>query len=362
MPNPNQNIPYTYYQDIQIPDVTLKNQLANYFATGQYQAGINLLNQNQEQLETKAYVANVINQLIFGITYLETAYSNGSTVFLSNLTTEFNNLIAQFLNRGQYLATTQYAQFNFVVYNEEIYMCLQDPPVGTNPTNTTYWLEVGLRGNQGYAGTDVVMKYAWNQAINYETNDLVAYNGDLYVALRQNINSNPAQNSDDWLLFVTVPKGKIHVGITAPSGDALVDNTVWFQTETDPLQVEDGTGVNGTFQRYVASTMSWEPMYPNVLYSWVSDRNEYRTTQYETTAMIQIAEWGADFSWTYTSNRIEDNSIVTILPNGSMTIGQSEIYNNLTIEVDGTTHTMTLSLNKEIAPTESINIRIIIVT
>ena len=356
MPNPNKNIPYTYYQDIQTPDADLQSQLRNYFKTGQYQAAINLLNQNQAQLNTKAYVASVINQLTYGISYLETAFNNGVPVFLSNLTTDLNNLIGQFINRSQYNPSTQYKQFNFVVSNNDVYMALSDPPVGTAPTVEQYWLHLGLRGEQGSPGVDVTMKYDWVNTATYQPNDLVVYNGNIYVALQQNTNSPPGQNQDNWLLFVNIPRGQIYVSNTEPQGP--YNDMIWFKTAVDPMTAQANVGLVGTFNRYIASTQTWDEMYPNVLYTWIVDRALYRKQQVELDITIASSQWTGDpATWTYTYAGLDDDSVVNILPASGLNETQAEIYNNLDISIADTTITLTCI----ITPTADLNIRMVII-
>jgi|GEM_PF-5984383 len=55
--------------------------------------------------------------------------------------------------RGPYLSTTTYKIGDVVRYNGSSYLVRTfNPPVGTPPTNTTYWALVASRGDQGPAG------------------------------------------------------------------------------------------------------------------------------------------------------------------------------------------------------------------
>ena len=338
MPNPNKNIPYTYYQDIQIPDVDLQGQLQNLFATGNYQLAINILNQNP-QLDTKAYVANVINQIVTGVSWLESQYDNKTTVYMSQLATQYQTLINQFINKSNWSAQGVYDQFNFVVYNNLVYMALQDDvPVGTEPTDTTYWLELGLRGEQGVPGVDTTMKFSWDNTVTYQPNDIVVYNGNMYVALLTNTGVNPsgANASQYWMLFISIDRGEIYVGNTAPANP--VNDTVWFKTDVDVSNTAAGTVQYGTFQRYIASSGTWDAMYPDVLFTEISNRGNYRNSLVALNFSVTSATFRS--GWKYTYAGLKTNSLVNILPNGNLNTNQATVYNNLTISISGTTITV----------------------
>ena len=335
MPNPNKNIPYTYYQDIQIPNVDLQGQLQNLFATGNYQLAINILNQNP-QLDTKAYVANVINQIVTGVSWLESQYDNKTTVYMSQLATQYQTLIDQFINKANWSAQGVYDQFNFVEYNNLVYMALQDDvPVGTEPTDTTYWLELGLRGEQGVPGVNTTMKFSWDNTVTYQPNDIVVYDGNMYVALLTNTGVNPsgANASQYWMLFIGIERGEIYVGSTAPANP--VNDTVWIRTPVDVSTVQAGTNVVGTFVRYVATSGTWEEMWPNVYYTWVGGYELYRTK------LVALNFSITALPWSYTYSNLGTNSLVNIIPNGNLNATQANIYNNMSISISGTTITLT---------------------
>ena len=353
MANPN-TIPWLHYQDIQIPDVTLQQQFQQYYITGQYAEALALLTNNATQLQGKAFIANTISTITSALLELEGYYNTGVTVYLSNLASQYSNLITNLRKKGNWLSTTQYVPYNFVVYNNDIYMCFQQPPIGTLPTNTTYWLYLGLRGEQGAPGVDVVMKYTWNATNSYSPNDLVVYDGNIYVALTTNTNVIPTSSATDWLLFLKIDKGQIYIGTTAPNNP--VNNMVWFQTETDPSQATTTTPIIGQFMRYIADELTWDEMYPNVLFTWIVDEGNYMPSTFVTNITIPQSAWSNN-QWSYTYNSLTTNSVVYILPTTGMTTTQMDIYNNLSISITGTTITLTAG----IAPTADLSIIIQII-
>lgn len=355
MANPN-TIPWLHYQDIQIPETAIQQQFQQYYQSGQYSEALTLLENNNTQLQGKAFIADTINKITSGILALEGYYNTGVTLYLSNLATQYFSLVNNLKKMGMWVSSTQYTPYNFVVYNNETYMCYQQPPVGTLPTNTTYWLYLGLRGQQGAPGTNVNMRYNWNATNTYNLNDVVVYDDNMYVALTTNTNVIPTSSSTDWLLFLKIRKGQIYVGTTAPLNPS--NNAIWFQTQTDPSQAITTDPIIGQFMRYIDAEATWDEMYPNVLYTWIVDRALYRKQQVELDITIASSQWTGDpATWTYTYAGLDDDSVVNILPASGLNATQVDIYNSLDISITDTTITLTCA----ITPTADLNIRMVII-
>lgn len=336
MPNPN-TIPTLHYQDIQIPDVTLYQQFQQYVAQGNFTQALSLLQTNAQQLQGKAYIANTINTITAGILDLEGRFNTGVNLFLSNLATQYSTLIANMKKAGTWLANVQYTPYNFVIYNQEYYMCIQQPPIGTGPTNTTYWLYLGLRGEQGAPGIDVTMRYDWNNTTTYQPNDLVVYGTNIYVALVANTNVIPGTDEATWLTFLVSTPGQIFIGTTAP--EYPVQDTIWFQTQTDPTQAT--SAVIGQFVRYNEAISDWEPMYPNTIFTWVEGADGFAPTVTIVDLTIEPTDWN-NGQYVYAYKNLTANSVVYVLPVSTQTVEQYQLYCALNIAVSETSITLTL--------------------
>lgn len=350
MPNPN-TLPSYHYQDIQIPDASLQSQLQQYWSTAQYSEALSVLGNNAAQLQGKAFIADLLNILNSGVLNLESRYNTAVPLFLSDLANQYSTLISNFISQSTWNASAQYTPFNFVVYNNEIYMCISQPPVGTEPTNTTYWLYLGLRGIPGAAGLDVNMRYTWNSANTYNINDLVVYGQNIYVALVQNTNVVPGTDSSTWGIFISTNPGRINVGTTAPANP--VQNEVWFQTSVDPLAQTTTTPLVGQFYRYDTSTSNWEEMYPNVLFRWLDGYNNYAPMILSIDLNIQPEQWENQI-YTYQYPFLSSENIVYILPSQNMNSSQYALYNSLTLTINDTNIILSTT------DTPSINLPIII--
>ena len=229
MANPN-TIPWIHYQDLQSSDMPTQQLFEQYIQTGQFSEALVLLG-NSPNLNGKSFVANAINTIVNGISFLEEKTTEGVNNYLSNLLIQQQDLINNFKNLNLYNNSQVYYPYNFVSYNNQIYMCYKQTTSGIKPTNESYWIYLGLQGETGTPGLDVIIQGEWNNSITYNPNDIVTYNGILYVATTQNTNSEPGTN-DDWEVFIQFNKGKIYVGVNGPENP--IQNDIWLRTYISP--------------------------------------------------------------------------------------------------------------------------------
>ncbi len=212
------------WQDRQLDDSELFAQFVSNWRNGEYQDALNILN-NNAQLSTKAMTAGVLNTINAALTYLQDNYfENVEDVLAQNLE-ELNLAISNFMDEHTYSPAKQYYVNNFVWYNDQYYMCIQDS-LGNLPTNTTYWVFLGLRGEQGNPGTGLNLRYTWGASTSYSQYDVVYLSGVLYVALQSNLNQNPTAATTYWQVFMTVPKTSITWGKPL----APYEGQVWIET------------------------------------------------------------------------------------------------------------------------------------
>lgn len=202
------------YQDIQISDVSLQSQFATLWANGNYQDALDLL-QNSGQLDTKAFLAEIMLKIGASLSAIEGYYYSDFEAALQLDLNEFNEAISEFRNKGDWNSTTAYKVGNVVIYNNEAYICIES---NTNqlPTIATYWVLLGLVGETGVFGIDVNLKYQWRSTAQYVTNDVVVYGDTIWAALQNNSGQIPAQESEYWGVFLDFPKIKLMVSNPPP--------------------------------------------------------------------------------------------------------------------------------------------------
>lgn len=352
MANPNSLFPWLKYQDIQIADIALRTQFESYMSVGNYSQALRLLSDNQSQLQGKAWIGDSINTLVNGIITLESLYNDNVIKFLSDLSETLQSLVDNYRNVGTWIVGNEYKELNFVAYDNEMYMALQDVPVNTPITDTNYWLYVGLRGEQGVAGVNVRQQYNYSSGKAYNINDLVVYQGQIYVALKSNTNVLPT-NSDTWLLYERVVKANIYVSNVAPT-EELINGKIWFKTQSDPYTHLADTPIIGTFMMYQNGT--WEEMYPDTIFDWVEDKDQYREVGFEFQAMIQTNEWN-NLSVDVSNNHITIDSIINVMPQSNMSNTQWVEYNKLE-SVTVANGKITITANSQI--TQSLPIKILV--
>ena len=202
------------WQDRQLNDNELFNQFITYWQSGEYQLALDILD-NNAQLSSKSFIAGSLNIIGAALTYLQNNYFDNVEDVLAQDLIAFNLALSRFVNQHDYVSTQQYYINNFVLYNNLYYMCIQDS-LDNLPTDTNYWVLIGLKGSQGAAGTGLNLKYTWSASTNYAQYDVVYLSGKLYVALQPNINQNPITATTYWELFMEVPVTSITISESVP--------------------------------------------------------------------------------------------------------------------------------------------------
>ena len=213
-------------QDIHYTDVTLKNEFVQKFLSGDLAGAFKILEDNG-QLNNKKFVADIINYVNTALYQLEENYYTNVDDYLLATNNAFNTLINNYINKNIYSDKTTYQRNNFVLYNNEVYLYINgNPTSGNNPTNTNYWVYIGLRGDKGNYGIGVTMKYTWNNQATYNPLDIVYYNGVYYVTKEQNINVEPSETSSQWTMFLKTKPAYI---ATNKEEAMSVPGMIWFE-------------------------------------------------------------------------------------------------------------------------------------
>ena len=213
-------------QDIQISDANLKAQYIANFINGNYQAMAAIIS-NNPQLDTKAFMADVINIVSEQLTDLQEKYSTNVPDYLAALATELNTRVGQFKDFDEWDSSVEYSLYNFVDYNGDIYMYINETAsVGNAPGDTTYWLLIGLRGAKGAPGVGLNLRYNWSSVAEYNPLDLVIYGDSSWVAVQTNTNQPPSANSQYWFRFAEHKPVGIESSTTQPTQTYI--GQIWF--------------------------------------------------------------------------------------------------------------------------------------
>ena len=201
------------YQNLHLADYSLYTQYRTLFRT-------NILGAQQilenSQLDNKVLRASGINDITDDIATLEGYYYTNVPNQLNILLTAYNQDINRLKYRGTYSSSATYYLNNIVEYSNELYYCKSTEGAISNiaPTNTTYWLYLGLQGQQGYPTLGISLKGQWDSTTTYAAKDVVVYDNRLYVGRQASTNEIPVSTSSYWGLLADYDISKINFSTT----------------------------------------------------------------------------------------------------------------------------------------------------
>ena len=291
-----------------------------------------MLTSKKQELKGRAFVKETINEIIANVLAMEGLYNEGVHLFLSDLASTYAELVANFRSRGLWNEAIEYRPYNFVTFQDNVYMALSTSVIGTPPDDNEYWLKLGLQGEVGAPGVDVSVQFQWNGSKQYKAKDLVAYSNDLYVALKDNAGVEPGTDESTWLPFLIVARGKIIVGTVAPVNP--VQNTIWLKTAVDPVATT-GDAIGEMFRSRADG--SWEPMYSSTLFTLVQGREGYAPLATIKELTIEPNQWrplNGKYAVGYQDDKITSDSIVTVGCNLVQTLEEYRAYSDMELSVD----------------------------
>lgn len=177
--------------------------------------------------------AEKMNTLMDTCVALQRFYLTDIKPYVENKQISWQNTINQFVFKGTYSTGTQYQVNNFVIYTvsgeNRVYICIKTPPVGTLPTNTTYWRVMSIKGATGESGTGLTFRYNWQSGEPYYVEDVVTYNNIVWNCLKNNTGVTPGSDDTTWKIIYTPTQNIYPFQADAPANIKTGD--FWFQVE-----------------------------------------------------------------------------------------------------------------------------------
>jgi hypothetical protein len=127
----------------------------------------------------------------------------------------------RFYFAGEYSSATEYELNDVVKYGGNSYVYINVvKTIGNIPTNTTYWglMVEGLN----FLGD-------WSDTVEYKVGDAVSYGGVAYIALADNVDSQPDTHPADWTQFV---EGVQFAGVYSPTTEYQPNDIVSYGGST----------------------------------------------------------------------------------------------------------------------------------
>lgn len=184
----------------------------------------------------KIITATDLNKLSQAILAVERFYKTDIEPYVNNLQTEWSNTIGQFSYQGVWSNATSYLQNNIVSYNISgvtlLFLATSNPPVGTQPNNTTYWRVLTIQGQQGPSGTGLAYRQTWNSGTQYQVNQAVTFDGSIWLSLQPSQNVQPGTNVSYWQEIISLEATSYPIQDTEPTNQD--PGSLWFNTSGSP--------------------------------------------------------------------------------------------------------------------------------
>jgi hypothetical protein len=123
----------------------------------------------------------------------------------------------QFSHKGSYDSTTQYKNRNIVNYQGGSYMCISDSiPIGTDPTNATYWRKI----------TGFNFKDVYDTTVTYYYGDYIidVANENLYMCVAETSLNDPLTDGAAWTKLISVADAVANANTSATNADTSAAN------------------------------------------------------------------------------------------------------------------------------------------
>ena len=158
---------------------------------------------DDEQLDTKKFLASDINDITNRIHAIEDYYYQNVPVKLSDLLTLEQTNIDNFEYRGVYDDEVDYYINNFISDDAKNLIFIADE-------EESEWVQLGLQGEKGTDGMGIEMKFIWNSSTTYSAKDMVSYNNNLYIANVSSTNVTPDTHTTEWFKLTAWDLSSIH--------------------------------------------------------------------------------------------------------------------------------------------------------
>jgi len=192
-----------------------------------------LLTNLQEYMPT----SETWNKLCACIRTMQMYMRDGVVVFYEQKQQEFENLLKQYKDRGDWNSTTTFVLGNLVKHNGYGFMSIYDGnnlnhEPNENISSDTYWTRFTIKGDKGDPSLNINYKGEYSSTTTYAIGDACSYNQIMYYA-KQNgtIGILPTDNTK-WTYI-----DKFVVSATQPTDTHMI----WWDTTINKLKRYNGT-------------------------------------------------------------------------------------------------------------------------
>lgn len=204
-PSEIDNIPL--FLDISQNDGILIKQFEAYMAANDFANANDILTQI-ENADQKILSAERINKLRDCILALEEFYGTEFQPYITEKQNQWQAIIDRFKFIGTYSSSVQYEINNIVLFQTngeyQLYIRTDGNKLSNKPpTDTRYWRILTIKGERGISSSgDTTFYFDWESNQTYAVNSIVSHNSQWWVALKENINSEPMEGNTNWQLIM----------------------------------------------------------------------------------------------------------------------------------------------------------------
>lgn len=211
---------FSKFTDPSISQIALINQYYSKFQSGDIAGAAQILEDNPS-LKTAILNAERLNKLRDGLIAVQRYYMDDVQEYLVEIVK----------NKGDWNNQTKYTKYDVVFYPiegaEQAFMGIStEIPIGTLPTDQTYWVPLTMRGEQGASGIGLTPRGVWQSSVSYSQYDVVSYDDSLWYALQANSGQTPYSGSQYWEKFFLIPN-YIVSSQSQPSNQDI--GSIWVQ-------------------------------------------------------------------------------------------------------------------------------------
>lgn len=152
------------------------------------------------------------NKFASALVNVETFFKQEVDGYIDDKQTLWSGFVNAFKYVGAYSSTAVYKFQNMVTYNGDLYLCKKDTTAGIAPTNTTYWQKISSKGDKGETGLNAYYKGQYSATDTYAVGDAVSYNGLIYYCKQATTAGTAPSNGTYWFLW-----DRTVVSATAPA-------------------------------------------------------------------------------------------------------------------------------------------------
>jgi len=208
----------------------------------------NLTTTLQDYLITPEHI-NKFSDICIG---LETFFSSEVQGYIDTKQQEMQTEIDKFSDKGTFNPDILYYKNNYVFYNDgtgiKTYLAIQNPPLGTLPTNSTYFRILTITGAKGEDGIGIglIFKGTWSNSGLYAINEAVQFGGLLFASLiNDNIGNQPdlTQDTSAWGIALDVAitttklRGQRTIASESNTVNFITGEIIAFNPSVDDLEV-----------------------------------------------------------------------------------------------------------------------------